>query len=254
MKHATTIVLTLLLLAGNALAISKLELGESDGFAESVQVSDYDAEKGTVRLITPDGVEAKPLSEFSDPVQQKILNWYADKVFMSSSGLRIKIQTKEWKREDKSEYYNGEIVYVHYIITLQNRSEIPVKDLTLTCRVFLDQWNAKTEDDDLQIYKEIRFLSDLRSGSTKVFRTKPIAVRDYVKKELKVNADGEAGHIGIQVEGKLQGMLLTVEKKSFDGTTLVRTEKEGRPPKEKKAAEYKYQEYKGQDFETSRFL
>jgi len=250
MKHATTIVLTLLLLAGNALAISKLELGESDGFAESVQVSDYDAEKGTVRLITPDGVEAKPLSEFSDPVQQKILNWYADKVFMSSSGLRIKV--KEQEREEERD--DGEVMFIKYIITLENRSNVMLSGIRLTSRVFLDQWNAKIEDDDLQIYKEFRFLADLRSGSTKVFRTKPIAVRDYVKKELKVNADGEAGHIGIQVEDKLQGMLLTVEKKSFDGTTLVRTEKEGRPPKEKKAAEYKYQEYKGQDFETSRFL
>lgn len=233
MRHMIMIGLAVLMFAGSASAASKLELVEAEGFAEPVQVSDYDAEKSTVRLITPAGIEEKPLSEFSDPVQQKILGWYEDYVFMSSSGLQIKIKMQEKKNEIEGKWENGEIVSVNYIITLQNRSEVSLKDITLTCRVYIDQWNELTRDDDLQMYTEFSFSSDLPAGEAQIFKTKTIPVRDYVKKEITWSGDQE-GHISIQVEDKLLGMSLTVEKKSFEGKTLIRTENAGRPPKEKK--------------------
>jgi hypothetical protein len=183
-----------------------------------------------------DGIEEKPLSEFSEAVQNKILRWSADEVFKSSSRLRINIEKQELEQTE-------EITLVEYIITLENHSDVMVSGIKLTSQVFLDQWNKETEDDDSHVYAEFLFSLDLPAGESKVFKTKWLPVRDcYVQKST--SHYGVTGHRMIPIEDRLLGMRLVVEKTGVDQKSIVRTLNEGKPPSQRRRKKYSAKKYK----------
>jgi len=227
MKFMKTIGLVVLLLAGSALAGSKLILDESHGLTEKTEIQSYDGETQTVKVKTATGIVSPPLSSFPDAAQKEILAWVADKEFKSSSGLRIKIE------EMSAERPTGDMVW--YSIALENRSEVELCGIQMESRTFYEL--EKDDGEDKRCVAN-HFETDIPAGEERVFTSQRVFMRDCDKQIQtmdRVDTGGggytyEPGHKIVHIEDKLWGMHLLVTKQGHDGGTLSREAKDGRVP------------------------
>jgi len=229
MKFMKTITLAVLLLAGSALAGSKLILDESHGLTEKVEIQSYDGETQTVKVKTATGTVSQPLSSFPDSAQKEILAWVADGIFESSSKLRIRIDEEVVEKELE----HGDKKYVTYVTTLENCGSVPVNDVEVIAVIFVER---KKDSSKSKVRGFIRQTVSIGAGESVERKSLVAEIRDYVVPGTSREID-QGDYVDVwstpreSYEDTLKGFRLILTKTNRTGENIERSHEDGHPPK-----------------------
>ena len=228
--------------------------------AETCEVRDYDASDRAVKLVVGGAITNRPFSSFSQTTQRKIIEWATDKEFASSTGLRIQAtkneKTKKHEAPNKAltrkrvgeTYLEGDEDQVWYTIEIENRSSVEMKNIKMMSRIF---YQAQIKASDSDRAKKMLVGSekiDLAPGEKKIIQTRPVTIRDVRKTTIYMqwgNRNGGGGNAGRTVDerthklsDRLQGLQVSLKKRSADGEVLERKYEKGFVPDERDWADY----------------
>ncbi len=227
--------LATLLLAGIASAGSNLILDEKDGLTEKPEVQSYDGRKKTVKVRTGSGAVSQPLGSFSEANQQKIIGWYTDRKFKSSSGLHVSLSQK--KEDGFDPIYGGEITRQFYELEIENRTSVELRDIQISYLAFYEeqqglrnQWVKYRVEESLDI--------NFSEGEKKSLVIEPMD--DYVR----YSTNG-FGWCLSDLELELKGVRVCVHRIDSRGQRQEKVYEKGRLPRESQRSSYKKAERSG---------
>ncbi len=247
--------LATLLLAGAVLAQGYLTLGEKDGLAEECEVRGYEGDEKTVRVQCSTGITNQPLSSFSAANQQKIMDWVSGKIFMSSSKLRVTIDREETRRRYEqpkyihpgAPYLKGSSENVWYVIGLENRASIEMKNVTIEYRIFYETQVGKSKKKRKATGNKI---FNIQPGKFEAFNSQTVRIRNEHRVTPGSNngfsftfpggrtVSGGSSASMIRMKDRMKGISLCLSWRNRHGKLLTREYEEGTPPEEKKWGEY----------------
>lgn len=230
---------TILLIAGMAQA------------AENFEIISYFPDKGTVRINQGEGQTNRPFSSFTFEEQKQITDWLADQEF-ENSGLSVTI--KKQKTTKTTTHMNnpggllGEVDYISYTITLENRSEVSFKNVAVNARIFY-----RTQDGPEEKKQRIQSTEtiNLSPGETRTVETKTVSIRDQKKVTPGIttgtsfspssgfSTTTSGGAPTVFYQDRLLGMSLCVSKKDRYGKNIKHEFEDGNPPEEEKQGAYR---------------
>jgi hypothetical protein len=191
-------------------------------------------------------------TSFSKQEQQTILGWLADQEF-ENAGLDVAIEKK--KTTKKTTFSNneaglcGEIDYITYDITLENRAEVPFKKISVFAEIFYQTQDGQEEKKSL--VETTDWTIDLSPGEIRTLKTRTVSLRDERKVSpgiTSVSGYSPGGGFSTSTSGgaptifyrdKLVGTTFHVSKKGQDGKRIKHKFEDGNPPDEEKQREYR---------------
>jgi len=236
--------LVLLFLTGHLCveAASDLIFTEPNGTRKAWEIDSYKPSIGVVKLKSGTEYRSRPFSKFSKSDQQRIKTWLADKSFKSSSGLRIRAEKNEVEREYRSHEITytekGSITKVSYVITLENRSSVALKNVKTVYRIFYKTQRGNQKEKRCVIKTKV---FDIAAGQIRTVETETVEVRDLTNQSPPIWNGGEwiGGAATTRQKDKLRGMHLSVIREDLNGKIQKREYKKGHPPRRKDWVDYR---------------
>lgn len=232
---------------------------------EEIQIISYFPDKGTVCVDQGAGKTNRPFCSFTDAEQKKITGWLADREF-ENSGLSVTIEEKKTTKENKSPNdskggrCSGEVNYISYVITLENRAKVSFKDVSVNARIFYETYEKQARAKTVNILKESSETISLSPGETRTVKTKAVPIRDQkivyegqIMESSGVTVSGPSGLMTVgggdtlvgpptrYMRDRLKGLYLCVSKQDLNGKTTIHEFENGNPPEKENWADYQQQ-------------
>ena len=184
----------------------------------------YDARSKMATLRLENGRQAKvPVDKLSEEDQKYIRAWDLNKDFMDERRFKISAKRKRFDNDDKSSKdFNSkrDVENAGYELTLENRSEVDFKKLTIEYCIFYEQDQVAHGGNTTQqgIFCGKTDLDKVPAKAKKEFLTQSVLI---YKQEL--DADWIYGNGADNVQrGDIHGIWLRITMSLPDGDTVVR--------------------------------